>query len=73
MAYTLASTRHHFNTRFWYRLTDRGPTRDGSLHFEDMPPGRYVLRVTAADASGNTTTVAFALRVRPAPTLRAPH
>lgn len=53
VAYTLGSTRHRFETKFWYRLTDRSPSSDGLLHTEQLPPGRYEVVVVASDARGN--------------------
>lgn len=63
VTYTAASTRIRFRTRFWYRVTDRSPTRDGLLHTESLTPGRYLLTLTASDARGNTTVRGFPLTV----------
>lgn len=55
VAYTLGSTRHRFETNFWYRISDRSPSADGFLHTERLPPGGYDVVVTASDARGNQT------------------
>ncbi|MFN8108641.1 MAG: hypothetical protein U0Y82_02175 [Thermoleophilia bacterium] len=72
--YTLGSTRHTTETRFWYRITNRSPSGDGLLHLERYLPGWYLLRVTASDARGNTTTRGFRILVtRPGQVRRHPH
>ena len=62
-AYTLGSTRHKFETRFWYRLTDRSPSADGFLHTERLAPGDYRLVAVAADARGNQARRGFPITV----------
>ena len=64
VAYTVGSTRHHFTTDFWYRLTDRGPGADGLLHTERYPPGAYRVVVRGFDARGNSTTRRYAVTFR---------
>ena len=61
--YTVASTRHTFRTRFWYRITDRAPTNDGFLHTERLKPGVYRLEITAGDARGNVARRGYMLGV----------
>lgn len=76
--YTLASGRHGLCTRFWYRLSARGPWNDGLFHAERLPAGRYRLVVSASDERGNSARRTFGLRVtqpgasarRPAPRRR---
>lgn len=63
IAYTLGSTRHRFETNFWYRISDRSPSGDGFLHTERHPPGRYDIVVTASDARGNQTRRRFPVTV----------
>lgn len=63
VAYTLGSTRHKFETRFWYRLTDRSPSADGFLHTERLAPGDYRLVAVAADARGNQARRGFPITV----------
>jgi len=61
--YTAASTRHRFQTIFWYRLSDRTPTHDGFLHTESLAPGAYSLEIRASDARGNTAQRSYPLTV----------
>lgn len=61
--YTAASTRHRFETQFWYRISDRTPSNDGFLHTERLAPGRYSLEITASDARHNTTRRSYPLTV----------
>ena len=63
VAYTLGSTRHRFEPRFWYRLTDRSPSSDGFLHTETLAPGRYTVAVAAADARANRARSSFEIVV----------
>lgn len=63
IAYTLGSTRHRFETDFWYRITDRTPSADGFLHTERLSPGDYELLINAADGKGNETQRRFPIRV----------
>jgi hypothetical protein len=57
--YTLGSARHGLCTRFWYRLASPGDGLDGLLPLERLPPGRYRVRVTAADERGNRAQRTF--------------
>ena len=61
--YTLGSTRHRFETIFWYRFSDRSPTEDGLIHTERFTPGDYRIIVTGSDARGNKSERAFPVRV----------
>jgi hypothetical protein len=75
--FTLGSARHGVRTKFWYRISDGSPTHDGLLHTESIPPGRYRLRIQAADARGNERVRVFTIQVagrergaRPSPQTR---
>jgi hypothetical protein len=57
--YTLGSARHGLCTRFWYRLASPADGPDGLLPLERLPPGRYRVRVTAADERGNRAQRTF--------------
>jgi hypothetical protein len=61
--YTVASTRHTFVTRFWYRISDRAPANDGFLHTERFAPGAYRLEVSADDARGNVGRRTYPIRI----------
>ncbi len=63
VTYTLGSTRHTFETRFWYRLTDRSPSADGFLHTERLAPGDYRVAVIAGDARGHQVHKSFPIVV----------
>ncbi len=61
--YTAASTRHKFQSRFWYRVSDRAPSDSAFLHTERLVPGNYMLEVSAGDARGNVAHRAYPIRV----------
>jgi peptidase M23-like protein len=73
LMFTVASTRHWTSPNFWYRVTLKSPSGDGLLRTGRMRPGRYTIRVSAADVAGNETRRDYPVRVVGASPARVAH